>query len=139
MDPLSITAKILSVTTIFLKAARILNDLREKYKHAQITISTLCAESTVISASLSQIQSLILQNPDAITTQLKLIATFDTALTGCAVVFAVLDDEIQKLVCQRQDTELRWVQKAKLLWNDSLMKDLLQQLRGQHATISLFI
>lgn len=142
MDPLSLTASVLAITTACLKSANILNGLREKYKHAQITISALCAEATVISASLSQIQSLILQNPSAIFTQMRsrsdVIATFDVALTGCSVVFAVLNDEIAALVAECQE-DMSWSQRAKIVWKDAIMKDLLQQLRGQSAAIGLLI
>ena len=143
MDPLSLTASILAITTACLKSAHLLDGLREKYKHAQVTISALCAEVIVISASLSQIQSLVLANPGAIITQLRsiseVIATFDTALTGCSVVIAVLNDEITALVTSGQEGITNWRQRAKLIWKDDLMKDLLQQLRGQSAAIGLLI
>jgi hypothetical protein len=143
MDPISLTAGILSITTACLKSAHRLDGLREKYKHAQTTITALCAEAKVISASLSQIQSLILGNAGALITQLRprseVIAIFDNALTGCAVVFAVLDNELAALSSEDEDGVMNWTQKAKLMWKDDLMKDLLQQLRGQTAAIGLLI
>lgn len=143
MDPLSLTARVLAITTACLKSANGLGGLREKYKHAQITISALCAEATVISASLSQIQSLVLQNPNAILTQMRsksnVIAIFDGALTGCSVVFAVLNDEIAALTAECQEEDLSWSQRAKITWKDAVMKELLQQLRGQTAAIGLLI
>lgn len=143
MDPLSLTASILAITTTCLKSAHLLNGLRDKYKHAQMTISALCAEATAISAALSQIQSLILGNPDAVITQLRprseVIATFDSALTGCSVVLAVLDDEIAALITEGRSGDMSWDQRVKLVWKDAVMQDLLQQLRGQSAAIGLLI
>jgi hypothetical protein len=134
MDPLSLTASFLAIKTACLKSANSLGGLREKYKHAQITISALCAEATVISMFLSQIQSLILQNPNAILTQMRfrsnVIAIFDGALTGCSVVFAVLNDEITVLIAECQEEDLSWSQREKINWKDAVMKELLQQLRG---------
>ncbi|OAL01654.1 hypothetical protein IQ06DRAFT_346283 [Phaeosphaeriaceae sp. SRC1lsM3a] len=66
------------------------------------------------------------------------IATFDVALTGCSVVFAVLNDEIAALVAECQE-DMSWSQRAKIVWKDAIMKDLLQQLRGQSAAIGLLI
>lgn len=145
MDPLSITASVMSVTTCCIKTAKTISDLQEKYKHAQATISALCAESTVICASLSQIQSLILSRPEIVKAQLKerpeLVATFDVALTGCMVVFAVLDDELQKLVAHGLEPveEVGWTEKAKFLWKESFMKDLLGQIRGQQSALALLM
>lgn len=143
MDPLSLTASILGITSACLKSAHLLDGLREKYKHAQVTISALCAEATTISAFLSQIQSLVLANQGAIVTQLRsrtdIVTTFDTALTGCSIVVAVLNDEIATLVTEGSENDAGWRQKAMLAWKDNTMKDLLQQLRGQSSAIGLLI
>lgn len=107
MDPLSITATVIALWGTCLKTVTTLNNLREKYKHAQALISAICAESTVICASISQIQSLLLQRPEALRSQLRdrsdLVSTFDVAVTGCTVVYAVLDDELQRLTRQIDD------------------------------------
>jgi hypothetical protein len=145
MDPLSITASVMSVTAGCMKLAKTISDLREKYKHAQTILSALCAESTVICATLSQIQSLILRRPDVFRTQLRerpeLVATFDVAVTGCMAVFAVLDDEVQKLVAHGVEAanDVGWADKAKFLWNESFMKDLLQQIRGLQSALTLLV
>jgi hypothetical protein len=34
---------------------------------------------------------------------------------------------------------MSWSQRAKIVWKDAIMKDLLQQLRGQSAAIGLLI
>lgn len=118
MDPLSLTASILGIASACLKIAHLLDGLREKYKHAQVTISALCAEATTISAFLSQIQSLVLANQGAIVTQLRsrsdIIATFDTALTSCSIIVAVLNHEIATLVTETSDNGIGWRQR--LCW-----------------------
>lgn len=147
MDPLSITGTVLSITARCLTTAKALYDLREKYKDAQVIISAIYTESTVISASLSRIQSLVLQDPDALSKQLQfrpeLETVFDTALTGCMVVFSVLDDEVQKLTTAGADAvgsaKLGFKAKARYLWNEATMKELLQQIRGQQTAITLLI
>ena len=146
MDPLSLTANIVSLTSACLRSAKAFNDLREHFKHAQATLSALCAESTVICASLSQIQSLVLRRPEILRTQLnersELVAIFDVAITGCMVIYAVLDDEIQALTVSAgsgDGAEAGWAAKAKLLWKEGLMRDLLDQLRGQQHAIGLLI
>lgn len=143
MDPLSITASVTALTSSCLKTAKAIGDLREKFKYAQTTISALYAESTVICASLSQIQNLVLCRPEALRSQMRersdLIATFDIAVTGCMVIYAILDDEIQGVLSSYSDTDMGWVDKAKFLWKEDFMRDLLQQLRGQQHAIALLI
>ncbi|KAK6074232.1 hypothetical protein SCUP234_08282 [Seiridium cupressi] len=143
MDPLSITASVTALTAACLKTTKAMGDLCEKFKHAQMTLSAFCSESTVICASLSQIQSLVLTKPDALRSQLRerseLVATFDIAVTGCMVIYAVLDDEVQSIMTLCLDGHLGWFEKAKVLWKEDTMSGLLQQLRGQQHAISLLI
>lgn len=145
MDPLTITASVLSITTTCIHIAKDLSDLREKFKDAQMMISAICSESTVISASLAHIQTIVLSNPDALTTQLQfrpeLEGAFDTALTGCMMVFSVLQDEVQSLTSSSKSAskDIGWSIKAKYLWKEENMKDLLQQLRGQQTALTLLI
>lgn len=144
MDPISITGTVLSITARCLTTAKALYDLRGKYKSAQTTISAICSECTVISASLTRIRSLVVQNTDVLSTQLsfrpELGTAFDTALTGCMVVFRVLDDEVKKLTSGGDGTaKLGFKVKARYLWDEETMKELLQQIRGQQTAISLLI
>ncbi|KAK9423675.1 putative Fungal N-terminal domain-containing protein [Seiridium unicorne] len=143
MDPLSVTTSVTALTAACLKTTKAMGDLCEKFKHAQMTLSAICSESTVICASLSQIQSLVLTRPDALRTQLRerseLVATFDIAVTGCMVIYAVLDDEVQSIMALCVDGQLGWFEKAKVLWKEDTMSGLLQQLRGQQHAISLLI
>ncbi|KAJ9637311.1 hypothetical protein H2199_007598 [Coniosporium tulheliwenetii] len=145
MDPLTITTSVLAITTRCVSMAKELNDLREKFKDAQMMISAICSESTVISASLAHIQTIVLSNPDALTAQFQfrpeLEGAFDTALTGCMMVFSVLQDEVQSLTSSSKSAskDIGWSIKAKYLWKEETMKDLLQQLRGQQTALTLLI
>ena len=102
MDPFSITASLLPVTAQCLSTVKALHDLQGKYKNAQLTISALCSETSIISASLFQIQSLVSRDADGFTNRLQskpeLEITFNTALTGCMVIFSVLESEAQSLL-----------------------------------------
>ncbi|OCK79667.1 hypothetical protein K432DRAFT_405366 [Lepidopterella palustris CBS 459.81] len=145
MDPISITASVVGVTAACLKAAKTLQGLRCKYLEASTTIAAICSESTLISASLSQIQALLLRNPNDLSGHLQsrpeLAATFDTTLTGCTVVFACLEEEIKRLdvaACIQEGRDT-WRQMAKVAWKADAMKELLQSIRGQQSAITLLI
>jgi hypothetical protein len=139
MDPISITGTVLAITGKCLTTARTLYALREKYKDAQITITAIYSESRVIGASLGHIQSIILENPDSLQSNLKtrpeLESIFDHALTGCMLVYSVLDEEVEKL---NDNAESAW-NRASAVWKEDTMKDLLQQIRGQQIAISLLV
>ena len=100
MDPLSITASVVGLTSICVQTAKALRDIKDKFQGATLTVSAICTETTIISASLSRIQSSLLGSPDEISDKLRerpdLEATLDNALTGCYLVFDVLQAEIQK-------------------------------------------
>lgn len=139
MDPLSITGTVIAITAQCLSTAKTLYGLREKFKEAQFTISTIYSESRVIAASLSQVQMLVLKDPEHVQSDLEtrpeLESLFDNALTGCMVVYSALEKEIQDLNIHPSSVRER----AAIVWKEDTMKGLLQQIQGQQGTLSLLI
>jgi hypothetical protein len=94
-------------------------------------------------ASLSQIQTFILShgNPAKfLQSRPDVAATLDRSLTGCAVLFSCLDEEIRK-VSQSADGQfiLAWKAKARIVWKHETFKELLDGLRGQQVAITLLL
>jgi hypothetical protein len=102
-----------------------------------MTITAIYSESTVIAASLGHVQSLLLTNPDVLRSNLQsrpeLANILDTALTGCLLVFSVLDDEVQKLGAQEGSFRRR----VQYVWKEETMNDLLGQIRGKQTALTL--
>ncbi len=61
--------------------------------------------------------------------------TFDQAITGCMLVYSVLEDEVQKLYARADSVSGR----IRYLWREEAMKDLLHQIRGQQTALTLLI
>ncbi|KAF2495122.1 hypothetical protein BU16DRAFT_527008 [Lophium mytilinum] len=144
MDPLTITAAVLKITAVGVSSAKALSSLRGQYKHASLTIGSLCSETTIVSASLSQIQTLFLQDINSRSEQIKsrpdIVATFDIALTGCMVVFSCLDEEVRNLTMGTMDAKsVNWKKKARVIWKEDTMRELLSQIRGQQTALTLLI
>ncbi|KAF2252440.1 hypothetical protein BU26DRAFT_502909 [Trematosphaeria pertusa] len=144
MDPLTITSTVIAISARCVRTARALYDLRGKYRDASMTITAIYSESTVISTSLAHIQGLCTRNPDALRSTLlerpELEATFDQALTGCVLVYSVLDDEVQRLyVAIEKDGLAGSMGRIKLIWKEDAMRDVLVQIRGQQAALGLLI
>jgi len=140
MDPLSITTGVASIAALCLKASVGLDTLCSKYQNAGVTITALSSECTLISAALTQLQTLLLQNSQ-VQNRPDLVITFDTALTGCMVVFTCLEEEIRKLSLPTSNNQVRipWRSKVKLVWNEATMKEYLSQIKGQQAALSVLI
>lgn len=133
------------MTSTCLTTGKALHDLSCKYQDAPRTIVAISSEATVISASLSQIQALILSkdNPEQLLrTRPEIAATLDTSLTGCLVLFSCLDAELQEVsrhVRSRSGTGLSWVGRAKTVWKQETFQELLDGLRGQQLAINTLI
>ncbi|KAL1642648.1 hypothetical protein SLS58_005419 [Diplodia intermedia] len=146
VDPITVTYSVVNITTCVLTTAKSLSDLRDKYLNADRTITALCAESSSISASLSQIQGLLLRDGTAhaldahFAHRPELRDTFDTALTGCTIVYACLEDEIQRLAAGARDADaMTWKVRCRFIWREDTMRDLLSQLRGQQLALNLLV
>lgn len=146
MDPLSISASVAGLTASCVQTAKTLRDLKDKFDNANLTISAICTETTLISASMSHIQSCMLQSPDAVSAKLQsqpsLESTLDQALTGCYVVFDNLESEVSKLTeseVQQNAVELKFTSKLRYMWSESTMKELLAQMRGLQTALTLVI
>lgn len=139
MDPLTITTTVLGITARCLSTAKTLYSLRGKYQNASITITAIYSETTVIGVSLGKIQSIVLKHQESIAsdfqTRPELESTFDSALTGCMLVYSILDDQVLRLSAGGESVFGR----AAIVWNEDDMKELLQQIRGQQIALSLLI
>lgn len=103
----------------------------------------ISSEAAVVSASLSQIQALILskKNPEQLLrTRPEIAATLDTSLTGCMVLFSCLDEEIREISKHaRGRGDFSWKGKARITWKQEAMQELLDGIRGQQLAINTLI
>ncbi|KAK5689848.1 hypothetical protein LTR97_012608 [Elasticomyces elasticus] len=115
-------------------------DLSCKYKDAPRTFVIISSEIAVISASLSQLQALILsqKNPEKLLrSRPEIAATLDTSLTGCMVLFSCLDEEVREVSRHvRGLGNLSWVGRVKTVWKQAKFQELLDAIRGQQVAIN---
>ena len=102
-----------------------------------LAIST---EAAVISASLSQIQALILSKDkpeQLLRSRPELAATLDTSLTGCMVLFSCIDEELRTISrhAKGRDNFTKWG-KIKAVWKQDRFQELLEGLRGQQMAVN---
>jgi hypothetical protein len=103
----------------------------------------ISSEVAVISASLSQIQALILSKQDPemlLRSRPEIAATLDTALTGCMVLFSCLDEEIRNVSrYARGHNAFSWKGKMRVVWKQETFQELLDGIRGQQMAINTLI
>ncbi|KAF9631834.1 putative ankyrin repeat protein [Lasiodiplodia theobromae] len=143
------------------------NALREKHQKASqqstttaTAVTNLCAQVNAISASLHQLQALLLRDGDDASAQpdspqqQQLRAALDAALTACAFGFACLDAEIQHLAPSpasaggsssppaTSDASSRWRARRASRgpqWREDPMKELLRYLGGVRRALGSLV
>ncbi|CZR67753.1 uncharacterized protein PAC_17652 [Phialocephala subalpina] len=101
MDPFTIVTIVVKVTSACLSTARAVYAVRNKYNDAPLSIVTISSETSVISACLSKLQTLLCRKQDFVQlleSRPELTHALDASLTGCAVLFSCLDDELNKII-----------------------------------------
>ncbi len=108
-----------------------------------MVLVAICAESTVVSASLAQIQSLLLQRQDLAEvwrSRTDLPMVLDQALTGIMLIFSCLDAEIQRITAGTPNpSRIPWRPRLRVMWSESKLNDLLGSIRGQQTALVLLI
>jgi hypothetical protein len=144
MDPLSIATGVASLVLSTTKVVKQCNDFRSKYKIA--TLPAIATECHTICIALSQIEALFDRDPNGTSARLNskahLRLVFENALTGCAIVVSIIDDEVEKLMKSTQDDvsgQPSRMARVKYVWNEDTMKELLQQARGQQTAIQTLL
>jgi len=132
----------LAIAQACLITAKGLYDILDKYRNATTTITAIHAETTAVAASVQLLQH-ILQDPknaDLVQQRFEVLPdlqrNFVVAIASLEMVLACLDSEIERLHHGfGSGGYLGKRVRARLLWRESSMKDLLQTLRGQHSAI----
>lgn len=124
------------------KLAMLISAVRDSYQNAPTTLTATLTECKIIHIALFKIQELIYQSESDLSSRLKAQAplreAFDGALTGCRMTLSVLNFELDKLVEPKKDTnsvEIGFQVKARLVWKEDIMKQLLDQTRGQMSSL----
>ncbi|KAK6338472.1 hypothetical protein TWF730_002535 [Orbilia blumenaviensis] len=135
MDPFSITVSVSSLIVVCTRIIKLSSDVSAAYRSASFTLSAIASECAVISASLTRLQNMLLNEPERLG---ALADNLDTALLGCALTMSVLQEQIGGLAKETEGGE-RQVKKFKYVLEQDYLKELLQQIRGQQVSITLLL
>ncbi len=128
------------------KLKMLIRAVKDSYDNAPTTLIATLTECRVIHITLSKIQRLIHKDETGLSSKLTaqeiLREAFDGALTGCRMTLAALSLELGKLAQPKKGTkttELSLQTKARLVWKENIMKQLLDQTRGQMSSLHYLI
>jgi len=144
MDPVSLTATILSVTFNCTKAAIGANSLLQRCRDAPRLLSAVCNDCSVISLTLSRMQLLLqedseygsarFQNPD-VTERLT------SALDTCNVTLTELEAKVSTVLEGEEDrsrVSIAW-NRVRFLWSESEIEGLSNRLRYHEISLSVLL
>lgn len=132
MDPLSITASVVTIVTRVIPAAVQVYGVWTHYSDAPQSVTDIVEELQIIRASLCQLQNILEREDTKIT--LDLDHVFAIAVNGCKVTLLCIEEEYKNVV-GRED----WWGMIKVLWKDATMARLLEQLARKKTSIALLM
>jgi len=140
MEVFSCVAAVASLGKSCLSTIKSLHNLYEKYQSARRTIAALHVEVAVIGASMQFVNVIFEEHQEIIKLRFTKIPelehTFAAALAGCNLVLSCLDEDLEKILSRLGPEGSKSRKgKARMLWREDAMKDLLLTLRGQQSAI----
>jgi hypothetical protein len=128
MDPLSISASIVSLAAKFISISNRCYTLYEKDKLAFITINALSNQSRSIKTFLDGINHLLTDRRSSSRIQELNLPNWHESLAaavdGCRLVYDLLEAEVQKLGPIDSKKSIRLRQRARLHWNEGSLRNL---------------
>jgi hypothetical protein len=131
MDPLSITAAVVTIVTRVIPAAVQVYDVWNHYSEAPESVADILEELHIIRASLQQLQNILQREGTRVTAELQDV--FAIAVNGCKATVLCIEEEYRPLVGDDQ-----W-SRIKVLWKEDTMKRLLEQLARKKTSIALLM
>lgn len=150
MDPFTISMAVAPLILSSAKLTMLICTLKDSYNNAPATLVATWTECKILHITLSKIQGLVYKIESDLSlrplAQEPMREAFDGALTGCRMTLAALNLELDKLVEPKEITQkgaetmkIGFTMKRKVVWKENIMKQLLDQTRGQVSSLQSLI
>ena len=133
-----LVGSVASIGDVVSKVIRMLCHLQTKYKNANLTVSSVIGQLSILNAALNQISEWISTSLSNIPRKEQLIEDLTVALDGCRVLILVLDVQFSNLD-KENDGRLSTTGKAVFLWREGDLKEYLIHLGNQIAALHLLL
>ena len=140
MDPASVVALASSCGSLIktcISVVKTLDDMADKFKHAELTWISLSEECSTIQLAWSRIQSWATENLSQIDSSGELGARLKKSIKTGELVIAALE---QDLIASKQGVSGKGIlRRRRFVWDDNKFRDHQQRLRGQVGTLTLLL
>lgn len=140
MDPLSISAACSSLAFGIVRNGRALAIIYDTFQSAQRSVFLIQTECAVIAAAISQVETLT-SKLRLSTCEPQVLEALDLSLTGIALTLSELDKQIAAITDGVSEgmPKMGKSEKAKFVWRQESLNELLRQLQGQSTALILLL
>lgn len=148
MDPLSAVSSVFALVATCSKVSQGLNDICSSYSRANVTISAISTECTIISSTLSQVGQLIQRDPTKFANKsnadvgpgvVPLDVALRNAIDSSDMAMTVLQGTIKKFQTKGSPGVFIWKSKVKFMWNEADMQSSLDNVRRLQQAIGTLL
>ena len=139
MDPSStigLVAGVASIVTVIGKAVQTLNNVRQRYKDAELSILLLTGHLRTVRTALLQVQHWVTECLHGEAHHHQLMVELEEAIDHCRLLVEYIDLQISKFEWE-EENPLRMGSKVLLILEDQLTKDYLTRLDHQINVLNL--
>jgi hypothetical protein len=141
MDPASLVGVLSAaggIVQLIIQTVKKLNELRERFQEANVTIRLLMSELLTVRAALQQVDDWTKYSwTPATPVQEDLQSAFEISIDGCTMAMELLSDEVDELL--GHDTGESFIFRIKSLWKEDMMTTHQQRLHTQVGALQLLL
>ena len=138
MDPLSISASIVGITTAAFQVSRLLKPFIDSTTGAPTSARNILMEVTGIHTSLQQLQSFLIGNEEAANSRRSLIMIEQIIIvfTDCVSIFSELEQTLESL---KTGEHMRLIDRVKWTSKESAISKLITRLQASKASLNFML
>ncbi len=138
MDPLSVSASIIGITTAAVQVSRMLKTFIDGTNQASSSARSVLMEVTGIYACLHQLQSFLLNNDASIRSRRSLIMIEQVIVifTDCVSVFSELEQTLESL---KTGEHMRIIDRLKWSSKEKTISKILERLQASKASLNFML
>ena len=138
LSAISLAGSIVGIVDVAARSISALRKIQERWKAADLTVSVLIGQLTILKAALDQISKWVSTSLTGSSQHHQLVIDLEAAVQSCRLLLSLLDEYLSKLewdTSHRLDFESR----VKIVLQDCNMKELANHLSNQSIALNLLL